>query len=266
MKLINYFSASAAEKETVMAQKGIPKEGDKVYIIEVAGFDPVDYWKEERDEMISIVGGEPTRVRFGFARKVTSVSEVNGEESIRLSVDSDTEPYRIGEHVFRKEFDACRVAAYLMGKVMTIDTGMSGERHLRIAAFLSKIPDELKGDWYDQGIENFDRYEFLCGHCKRAHMQERFIIQLQIARTIAGIAFVIGSGWRCERQNAAVGGVPDSSHLAGLAADIMALNNKERFIILEALLRAGFKRIGIHKYYIHVDADLSKPQGIVYLY
>ena len=51
-----------------------------------------------------------------------------------------------------------------------------------------------------------------------------------------------------------------SSHLIGRAAHIECVNAKKRIKIIEALCMVGFRRIGVHPKYIHVDNDdLKKP-------
>ena len=125
-------------------------------------------------------------------------------------------------------------------------------------------PDEtMKPGWESL---NFAAWEFLCPCCKLEYMNQHFIMRLQLSRAIAGIPFVIGSGWRCFDRNKAVGGVDESSHLTGYAADIIAVTSQEKFIVISALLRAGFKRIGVARYYVHVDNDLSKPDQVLWTY
>ena len=69
-----------------------------------------------------------------------------------------------------------------------------------------------------------------------------------------------------EQHNREVGGTENSAHLAGLAVDIKCTDAWSRFKILHALLSVGFQRIGIGRTFIHVDDDLTKPQGVVWDY
>ena len=91
----------------------------------------------------------------------------------------------------------------------------------------------------------FKRNEFACRCCGENPITDEFVRKLDIARDIAGIPFNINSGFRCKKHNEAVGGVENSSHLKGIAADILVKDENSRFKILEGLIRAGFKRIGI---------------------
>lgn len=97
-------------------------------------------------------------------------------------------------------------------------------------------------------------------------MDLNFLIKLNAARGIAGIPFVINSGYRTKEHNKKVGGKTDSSHLIGKAADIKVENSNERWIILAACISAGFDRIGIGQGFIHVDNDTSKSPEVAWLY
>ena len=115
----------------------------------------------------------------------------------------------------------------------------------------------------------FNLTEFYC-KCGREHKEqiidERLIIKLDLAREIAGIPFVVTSGYRCVPHNEGVGGKVSSAHLIGKATDIRAKGSSSRFLILSALLSVGFTRIGIGDNFIHVDIDEDKPQNTIWLY
>jgi hypothetical protein len=94
------------------------------------------------------------------------------------------------------------------------------------------------------------------------NMDHNFLELLNNAREIAGIPFKITSGYRTAEHNSKVGGVKNSSHLSGVAADIGVGSGNERYIILNALIRAGFKRLGIAKTFIHCDTDITKSNSV----
>ena len=94
------------------------------------------------------------------------------------------------------------------------------------------------------------------------NMDRDFILKLEEARELAGIPFKITSGYRTKEHNEEVGGVKNSSHLKGVAADISVGSGSERYIILNALIKAGFKRLGIAKTFIHCDTDIEKPNSV----
>ncbi len=109
-------------------------------------------------------------------------------------------------------------------------------------------------------MNHFKISEFLCPCCLRGveEMSEGLLHMLDTARDIAGIPFIINSGFRCSKHNKEVGGSPTSSHLKGLAVDIKADNSRKRYLIVKALIQAGFHRMKIGEKHIHTDIDPAK--------
>ena len=89
---------------------------------------------------------------------------------------------------------------------------------------------------------------------------------LNTAREYTEIPFKINRCCSCKKHNKEVGGSETSSHLIGLAVDLDAHGSRKRFIIVDALLKAGFNRIGIGKTFIHADIDENKDEEVVWLY
>lgn len=112
----------------------------------------------------------------------------------------------------------------------------------------------------------FRRAEFACKcGCGQNLIEDRLLLRLDAARELAGIPFKITSGYRCPTYNDDIGGVQDSAHVKGLAADIAA-DSKQKYPIISALISVGFVRIGVAKGFIHADVDLSKPQKVIWTY
>ena len=114
---------------------------------------------------------------------------------------------------------------------------------------------------------HFSTYEFDFTSLPNSgvNMEKSFLRMLDQARSIAGIPFTISSGFRSKEYNQSLidrgyKASKNSSHLVGKAADIKVRNGEERYIILNALIKAGFKRIGVAKGFIHCDND-SLDQG-----
>ena len=97
-------------------------------------------------------------------------------------------------------------------------------------------------------------------------MSPEFLEMLDKAREIAGVPFIITSGYRTETHNALVGGVDSSAHTRGFAADIACRDSKSRYSIVNSLQSAGFNRIGIAGTFIHVDSDDEKPSELIWTY
>ena len=98
------------------------------------------------------------------------------------------------------------------------------------------------------------------------NMDKEFLSRLDQARSIADTPFKITSGIRSEAWNKKVGGVSNSSHLLGYAADIACDNSVSRHKIIKALMKAGFNRIGIADTFIHVDNDPGKAENVIWTY
>lgn len=102
-------------------------------------------------------------------------------------------------------------------------------------------------NWYE--LEYFNRDEFDYPD----EMNPQLLRQLDTARRLAGVPFVITDDFRTSEENEALGGAKDSPHLYGAAVDIRVRGSRQRFKILSGLLRAGFNRLGVYDRHIHVD-------------
>ena len=118
-----------------------------------------------------------------------------------------------------------------------------------------------------QLTENFNSSEFDSPDLPSsgANMSLPFVFKLQEARKIANTPFIITSGYRTKKHNAVVGGVTNTAHMVGKAADIACDVSYMRYKILMGLLSVGFSRIGIYSTYIHVDDDKSKPAEVIFV-
>ena len=98
-------------------------------------------------------------------------------------------------------------------------------------------------------------------------MNESFLVMLDRARHIAETPFRITSGYRTKEHNSTLAhSVPDSAHTKGYAVDISAQSSREKYLIVSALIKAGFNRLGIASNFIHVDSDPDKPSDCIWTY
>lgn len=105
----------------------------------------------------------------------------------------------------------------------------------------------------------FDLKEFECKcadkHCEgkmpQLRMNPSLIQALNRIREELGKPIKVNSGFRCTAHNAAVGGVPHSTHRTGYAADIVSDDMDKMLELIEA--EKEFKGIGVAKTFIHVD-------------
>lgn len=119
----------------------------------------------------------------------------------------------------------------------------------------------------DWKLKYFMPSEFnCCGELVADKMSPKILKMLDTSRNIAGVPMVISSSWRSPEHNAQVGGKPNSAHLRGEAVDIICRESFARYRILEGLIRAGFKRIGISENFIHADTSNDLPTPRVWTY
>lgn len=117
--------------------------------------------------------------------------------------------------------------------------------------------------------KNFDSSEFACKcGCGYDTPNPELIRMLQVARDLYGKPIRITSGCRCIKHNRNVGGASNSAHLSGKAVDIATPTGESRYLIIESLMAAGFKRIGINfkQRFVHADIDDSKPHPTIFSY
>jgi len=97
-------------------------------------------------------------------------------------------------------------------------------------------------------------------------MNKGFLMKLNHARSIAGIPFVVNSGYRCLIYNKTIGSRRTSSHCKGCAVDIATPNSETAYWVMRGLIEAGFTRLGVGPGFIHVDDDALKPAYVMWNY
>lgn len=100
----------------------------------------------------------------------------------------------------------------------------------------------------------------------RANMQRAFVRALDRVQGDVDFDMDILSGFRSFRWNAHVGGVSNSTHMDGWAADIRVRNDAERWAIARAAVRHGITRIGWGSGFIHLDMHPDRPQRTTWGY
>ena len=72
-----------------------------------------------------------------------------------------------------------------------------------------------------QNTKNFKVSEFACKHCGKNEIDQRVLNMAQELRDYLGVPIIVNSGYRCEFHNREVGGVKNSKHILGKAADLL---------------------------------------------
>ena len=90
--------------------------------------------------------------------------------------------------------------------------------------------------------------------------------RLEVIREKLGKPIIINSAFRTSRLNTLVGGVPNSDHLLGLAADIVVpgFTSNQLFVFLNKLSLDGVLQFGqviCYNKFVHVSFNTSKHKN-----
>lgn len=145
--------------------------------------------------------------------------------------------------------------------------GVFGEDTAKAARAAVSVDDVKKteeakaGDFWDE-IEFFEREEFRCQcggkYCNGFHVepQEKMVRTVNEIRRRLGVPVSIvdagGSGVRCPQHNANVGGVANSLHLTGNAADLHSEKSPQEMARVAEEVMGKTGEIGIYSWGIHV--------------
>lgn len=112
--------------------------------------------------------------------------------------------------------------------------------------------------------------ELLC-KCGRASCDAPKVVttdllsKLNQLREKFGGPIIVNDALRCARHNAEVGGVNDSEHMTGQAADLRVDNSTDRLKLVKAAVEI-FNRVGVGKTFLHVGVSPSLGQDVMWLY
>ena len=102
--------------------------------------------------------------------------------------------------------------------------------------------------------------------CSLQDMKQTTMSKLDTAREIADIPFVLTSAYRSPDHDRSKGRSGTGAHTLGRAVDIRCNTSKNRLLVVNALLKAGFKRIGIARSFVHADDSEVHEQKVIWLY
>lgn len=106
---------------------------------------------------------------------------------------------------------------------------------------------------------HFSDSELACHHCNVNGVVQELLDALEALRLKVGAPIVVNCAYRCPAHNAAVGGVRDSQHVLGRAADIQVAGKTARALYGAALQVPQIKGLGVsdHQGYLHIDVRES---------
>lgn len=113
---------------------------------------------------------------------------------------------------------------------------------------------------------DFSRKEFACKcGCGADNISPLLVSTLQVIRDRLGSPITVNSGVRCKKHNKAVGGVGDSQHVLGLAADITWSGPaRHLYNLIYDLYKAGliphlgYVQLYVMRNFVHVDVRYPK--------
>jgi uncharacterized protein YcbK (DUF882 family) len=118
--------------------------------------------------------------------------------------------------------------------------------------------------------KNFSKEEFDCNDGSEMpinvyHNMVKVANQLQTLRDYIGKPIQVNSAWRSEEYNASIGGVKNSQHIMGRAADIVikGMTPIEVSKIIEELVSKGDMLqggLGIYSSFVHYDIRGTKAR------
>ena len=112
----------------------------------------------------------------------------------------------------------------------------------------------------------FTEKEFNAIGCSLSDMDEDFMILIEKIRKICDFPFIITSAYRRKEHEQKKGRNGSSSHCKGIAVDIKALKDSEKYLIVQTALSCGINRIGIGSTFVHLDIDKDKIQNVIWTY
>ena len=106
---------------------------------------------------------------------------------------------------------------------------------------------------------HFKLSEFSCPCCKRVILHPKLLVKLIELRKILERPIYITSGYRCPEYNQKIGGVVNSYHCIGLAADIQ-VKDISLIDLLGYAEEIDFNGIGFYekKNFLHLDVRPTK--------
>jgi len=114
-----------------------------------------------------------------------------------------------------------------------------------------------------EDTEYFQVHHFTCNHCHKNQIQQEILNKLQALKNHLGFDYdiYITSGYRCKMHNKNIGGVANSQHILGMAADIRIITKDGEWLsggeIAELVEKSGVfgdGGMGIYDSFVHLDA------------
>jgi len=139
----------------------------------------------------------------------------------------------------------------------------------------TRVSNSSESDW---DFTYFSPKEFAC-QCDKCTTYDNelrvstvLIEKLEQLRKLYKLPIKINSGFRCKDHPLTISRPESkglSSHAKGLAADISAKSSRERYALIQLIIKHDlFSRIGVSgkDNFIHVDIDKDKSDQLIWIY
>ena len=115
-------------------------------------------------------------------------------------------------------------------------------------------------------VKNFTENEMACNcGCGQNECKDEMVSLLQQLRNEVGSSIRLSSAYRCPSWNKEVGGHPSSSHMEGLAVDILCSGEKALKVV-ESAIKLGFTGVGISQKkgqkFVHLDVKHTETKRL----
>jgi len=113
--------------------------------------------------------------------------------------------------------------------------------------------------------EHFSKSELACRCCGQLKIESSLLAALEQLRSLAGKEILVHDAYRCTAHNQEVGGVTDSEHTRGMAADISIPGLSLQQMYELALQVPAFLHGGVGVYdggFLHVDIRLHQARWV----
>jgi len=109
------------------------------------------------------------------------------------------------------------------------------------------------GSHAEQLAPYFKDHEFADRYTGDKKINLDFVRRLSLLRQICGFPFIINSGYRTSKHPVEINKATIGKHTLGIAVDIRVTSARQRQKIVSEAIKLGFRGIGIHKNFVHVD-------------
>jgi uncharacterized protein YcbK (DUF882 family) len=103
---------------------------------------------------------------------------------------------------------------------------------------------------------HFSKKQLACRCCGQVKIDDRLLAGLELLRNLAGTPIIVHDAYRCPEHNEQLGGVQNSEHTRGMAADVNIPGHSLQQMYELALQVPQFAGGGIGAYdggFLHVD-------------